>query len=193
MSSDPFFFGYGSLVNTATHAYPRAAPARLSGWGRVWRQTALRPVAFLTAEPRPGVAIDGLIAAVPGHDWAALDQREAGYDRVPVTDGIHHATDAGDIAVYSIPAGKLGEPKTPRAILQSYVDTVLQGYLQVYGEAGLSDFVSTTDGWNVPLILDRDDPIYPRAQRLQSRERDLIDDVISTLPVSPRPRDHFRP
>ena len=50
MSHD-FFFGYGSLVNRATHDFPEAHPARVTGWRRAWRHTDLRPVAYLTAEP----------------------------------------------------------------------------------------------------------------------------------------------
>ncbi|MEO1425117.1 MAG: gamma-glutamylcyclotransferase family protein, partial [Pseudomonadota bacterium] len=65
---DPYFFGYGSLVNRATHAHDDAHPATLRGWRRMWRHTALRPVAFLTVVPAPGSRIDGLIAAVPGAD-----------------------------------------------------------------------------------------------------------------------------
>lgn len=193
MSDDPFFFGYGSLVNTDTHSYPRAAPARLTGWGRTWRQTAHRPVAYLTAEPRPGTAIDGLIAAVPGHDWAALDQREAGYDRVGVTGAITHQANTGEIAVYAIPEGKLGRPDAPRAILQSYLDTVLQGYLRVFGRAGMAGFIATTTGWEVPFVLDRDAPLYPRATGLSARESTLIDSALQDLPLRPCARDHLRP
>ena len=32
----PCFFGYGSLVNRNTHAYPDARPAQLRGWHRLW-------------------------------------------------------------------------------------------------------------------------------------------------------------
>ncbi len=49
---DPHFFGYGSLVNRRTHVYDSAHRATLEGWRRVWRPTALRPAAFLTAVPR---------------------------------------------------------------------------------------------------------------------------------------------
>ncbi|MBL3566709.1 gamma-glutamylcyclotransferase, partial [Rhodovulum sulfidophilum] len=87
---DPFFFGYGSLVNRATHGYRDAVRARISGWRRVWRHTPLRPVAYLTAEPAPGVTLDGLIAAVPGGDWTALDQREYAYDRHAVGKVVDH-------------------------------------------------------------------------------------------------------
>ena len=83
--SDPFFFGYGSLVNLATHAFTDAHPASIRGWRRAWRYTPLREVAFLTAVPDPEAEIEGMIAHVPGGDWAALDEREFAYDRHPVT------------------------------------------------------------------------------------------------------------
>ena len=62
--SDPFFFGYGSLVNRSTHDYPRATRARVRGWARSWKQTNLRKVAFLTAV---GGVIFGLMSL-----WLAL-------------------------------------------------------------------------------------------------------------------------
>ncbi|NDK33898.1 gamma-glutamylcyclotransferase family protein [Rhodovulum sulfidophilum] len=103
---DPFFFGYGSLVNRATHGYRDAVRARISGWRRVWRHTPLRPVAYLTAKPAPGVTLDGLVAAVPGGDWTALDQREYAYDRHAVGKVVDHGLAARiDVHVYAIPEG----------------------------------------------------------------------------------------
>ena len=87
---DAFFFGYGSLVNRATHGFENAHRASVRGWRRAWRGTPQRAVAFLTAVPDPAARIDGLIAAVPGHGWAALDEREHAYDRVHVSDDVHH-------------------------------------------------------------------------------------------------------
>lgn len=84
----PYFFGYGSLVNRATHDFCNAQPAQLTGWRRVWRHTDLRPVAFLTVERDDQSTIDGLIAHVPRDDWAGLDQREWAYDRIPATHAI---------------------------------------------------------------------------------------------------------
>ena len=182
MSGDPFFFGYGSLVNTATHVYDRHHPARLSGWRRVWRHTPIRDMAFLTAEPMDGVEIDGLIAAVPGADWAALDERETGYDRVHVPQGItHQAEDAGHIAVYTIPADKHGPADGERPILLSYLDVVVQGYLQVFGEKGGEDFFATTAGWDTVILDDRTAPQYPRAQVLSQPETDFVDHHLSEL------------
>ncbi len=171
--NDPHFFGYGSLVNRRTHVYASAHRARLTGWRRIWRPTALRPAAFLTARPVPGSEIDGLIAAVPGGDWAALDLREAGYDRAPAGAIDHPLHPAPEIAVYAIPARD--DDVTGSPILLSYLDVVVQGYLHEFGELGVARFFETTDNWTLPIADDRDGPLYPRAQDLKPEEITLID------------------
>lgn len=182
LAHDPFFFGYGSLVNTATHVYDRHHRARLDGWRRVWRHTPFREMAFLTAEPFEGSYIDGLIAAVPGADWAALDLRETGYDRVPLSDGISHEADhAGEIAVYHIPEDKHGPADEDRPILLSYLDVVVQGYLQVFGTEGGQHFFDTTAGWHGPVLDDRAAPLYPRAQVLSRDETRFVDRALADL------------
>ena len=99
----PWFFGYGSLVNCATHDYPQAQTATLNGWRRVWVRTALRDVVFLSIHHAPGHSIDGLVAAVPDADWAALDLREGGYARLEATRDVTHTSRATHIAAYQVP------------------------------------------------------------------------------------------
>lgn len=173
---DPYFFGYGSLVNTATHDFPDPHPARLRGWRRAWRHTHLRPVAFLTAIPDEECEIDGLIAHVPGGDWAALDAREWAYDRVGVTHLVTHQVPRDlDIAVYAVPEGRLLVPSSAHPVLLSYLDVVVQGFSRVFGEAGVERFFDTTTGWDAPILDDRSAPRYPRHQPLTSAETALVD------------------
>jgi hypothetical protein len=47
-------------------------------------------------------------------------------------------------------------------VLLSYLDVVVQGYLQEFDEAGVAHFFDTTDGWDAPLLDDRTHPHYPR-------------------------------
>ncbi|WP_291729847.1 gamma-glutamylcyclotransferase family protein [Leisingera sp. F5] len=177
----PYFFGYGSLVNTATHDYGGARPARLQGWRRAWVHTALREVAFLSAVPCADSGIDGLIAKVPGADWAALDEREFAYDRLPASDRVQHGLEGTpEISVYAVAPGKQNGVTERLPILLSYLDVVLQGYLQVFGEAGLHDFVATTDGWDAPVLDDRTAPRYPRHQPVSAAERKLFDELIDS-------------
>jgi hypothetical protein len=178
-SGDPAFFGYGSLVNRATHDYAVAAPATIGGWRRVWRHTRLRPFAFLSVEPARA-EIDGLIAQVPGGDWAALDTREAAYQRHKVVEGaVANPPDwAGHVEIYAIDPGH-AEPHARHPILLSYLDAVVQGFLREFGAEGVTRFFTTTRGWTA-LHDDRDAPIYTRHQMLSPTERALVDAACDT-------------
>ncbi len=179
--SDPFFFGYGSLVNRATHDFPRAARARVRGWARTWKRTRLRKVAFLTAVEAPGVEIDGLIAAVPGADWTALDEREWAYHRLPVTEITHEHGTVPDVQIYRTKPEHDTDATEEHPILLSYLDTVIQGYLREFGEAGAIGFFETTQGWDAPILDDRTEPVYARAQVLTREERDFVDERLAQL------------
>lgn len=172
--SDPAFFGYGSLVNLATHAYDDPRPAELHGWRRVWRRTHLRRAAYLSVMPCAETTLRGVIAGVPGADWDALDQREAAYQRHDVSEGIRHDGPKAPTAVYQVRSEHVADADD-HPILLSYVDVVVRGYLQMHGHAGVSHFFETTDGWNAAILNDRADPVYPRYQALSKDERALVD------------------
>lgn len=175
----PFFFGYGSLVNRATHTYATAHPAKIKGWRRAWRHVEGREVAFLTAVPDTCSTIDGLIAAVPGADWRALDQREAWYRREIARDLTHDLASAPQVQIYHAPE-ELHRPATAQhPVLLSYIDVVVQGYLAEFGEAGVARFFDTTDGWDAPIRNDRSAPIYSRHQKLSAHEQELVDHYLA--------------
>lgn len=181
-----YFFGYGSLVNTATHGFAETHPARLSGWHRIWRHTHLRDAAYLTVVRSPDSVIDGLIAKVPQQDWAALDAREAAYARVSATHQIDHPLPPSvRIAVYAIPEDRHDTQCASGPILLSYVDVVVQGYLRQFGETGVERFFATTRGWEAPVLNDRDAPRYPRHQPLHPDEIALTDAHLARLGKTP--------
>jgi len=170
----PCFFGYGSLVNRATHGYSSASRARLTGWRRKWVYTQTRGLAFLSVVADVGTTIDGLIAEVPDADWAALDAREYGYARIASGSAVHHPRDpTTDISHYAVPPDTW-VAGSANAILLSYLDVVVQGYLREYGAGGVADFFATTDGWDTPVRDDRSAPQYPRAQVLTAQETALV-------------------
>jgi len=171
--TNPCVFGYGSLVNRATHGYAPARTARLAGWRRAWRYTAHRGGPFLTAVASPTDTIDGLIAAIPGGDWAALDLRETGYERLP--------TPLPGVMVYAVPESGPIDPADRDPIVLSYVDVVFQGYLREFGPRGLDAFVATTDGWHIPILNDRAAPVYPRHQHLTPAETARTDAILRDL------------
>ena len=172
--STPYFFGYGRLVHRATHSYPEARTGTLDGWRRGWVRSRRRDdVVYLTAIADEEAQIDGLIAAVPGADWDALDLREAGYSRhlTPVTS-------PGPVSIYAVDKADL-VPQGAHAILLSYLDVVVQGFVREFGEAGAHRFFETTSGWDIPVRNDRAAPIYPRAQSLTAQETALVDDLLA--------------
>lgn len=169
------FFGFGSLVNTATHKYVAITPARISGWSRVWVNNDLYDHAFLSVVPSANCSIQGLMAEVPGDDWLELDLREVGYSRrvLAAADWCLEITEEGgpltvdvaaqtlqDVQMYQDVAGK---PATQggKSILWSYLETVLYGYYQWFGAHGVHRFIDSTDSW-VNILDDRMSPQYPR-------------------------------
>ena len=184
MIHHPHFFGYGSLVNTATHSYPGIQHATLQGWRRVWRHTTHRMAAFLTVRPDATTTLEGLIAAVPDADWHTLDAREYAYDRHKVTPQITAANIPCGTAVYAVPGSAHIAPSATHPILLSYLDVVVQGYLHRFGEDGVARFFETTDGWHTPILNDRMTPRYPRAQTLTKNETALVDHFIAVNSTS---------
>ncbi len=188
LMKDPYFFGYGSLVNTKSHDYPDPRPATLNGWRRAWVATPRFGVVLLTGVRAPEHSIQGLIAAVPGADWAALDARESGYARVAASHAVDHDHPLQpDIAVYSVaPEHQL--ERDSHMILLSYLDVVVQGFHEVFGETGVKAFFDTTDGWDTPIVNDRADPIYPRHQVLTNAQTALVDDHLDRLSAQVKQR-----
>ena len=185
----PYFFGYGSLVNRNTHSYPDARPARLDGWRRKWVRAEGRDIVYLSVVQDQSTRIDGLIAAVPGADWAALDQREYSYERHASGGAVvHDIVPAPDIAHYAIPL-EIAVDHGDHVILLSYLDVVVQGFLREFGTDGAARFFDTTEGWDTPILDDRAAPLYPRHQTLTPEETGVVDHHIDRLSLRVKSRD----
>lgn len=182
--SDPFFFGYGSLVNRQTHVYSDAHRATLRGWRREWRFCDAYDHTFLSVVHDDTCQIDGLIARVPLADWAALDIREEGYARhaIPAPDLNHAAPHEVAAQIYAVPmdASHLASGESP--ILLSYLDVVTAGFWREYGVDGVARFYATTTGWT-DILDDRARPIYPRAQDVGCVVTGLVGAHIGALGV----------
>ncbi len=190
----PFFFGYGSLVNRATHDYVRASPARVTGWRRQWRHTSLRDVAYLTVQEAPGQRIDGLIAAVPNGDWAALDIREQAYERLRLPDHqvAHDHPEGITVQIYKTRSDSDAPPSVRHPILLSYLDTVVHGYLDVFGERGVHDFFDSTQGWDAPIQNDRHAPIYPRHSAPKGDILAFVDEKLNSVCAKVKQNQPYR-
>lgn len=177
-----FFFGYGSLVNRATHDFYHAAPARIYGWERMWVQTKYAPQKYLSVRKTLAKkSIFGLVAAVPEGGWESLDIRETGYIRLPAHNVEHPFGAKAAIQIYSIPdRAQISCQQARGGILLSYLDVVTQGFSTEFGEKGVAHFFDTTLHWG-KIINDRDNPRYPRCQSLTKAEKMLVDAHIARL------------
>lgn len=177
----PCFFGYGSLVNRRTHGYRILGPARVQGWRRAWRRSPLRERCYLTVVPCETGMIEGLIAELPDADWQALDAREQAYDRVALGSQIRPQDPARDVSIYAISEDRHFSPTKKNPILLSYIDVVVQGYLTEFGPDSAQHFFDTTDGWHAPVVDDRSNPIYVRAQTTSAQERAFVDQALARV------------
>lgn len=179
MSSDwIYYFGYGSLVNRETRpADELASPARLKGWRRVWEHRIQhadlqRRSTSMSIEPMPvdpavsSRGIDGVVVRLEKDLLPVLDQRESGYERLVLPADVFELpaelkTDR--VIVYrSLPQNRnLADDAHP--VLQSYVDCIMAGYQRMFGDNGLQDLISSTRGWERPVLNDRRFPRYPRS------------------------------
>lgn len=190
MSETFRYFGYGSLINDKTRPPNISAEkAVLHGWRREWRVTgqlktswgAKHNVCALSVRRDASCSIAGILVEEPMDNLANLDRREARYDRFPVDVNQGVVTQKAFVYQASSAHAQWGSDEAP--ICLSYIDCVLQGVLHHFGEEGLANFFQTTDGWHVPILNDRDQPIYPRAIELNHVEVELIDAKLKAYDV----------
>lgn len=180
------YFGYGSLVNRATlrTEIVHAVPARLSGWRRSWRPRPDMPgfpAALLTVRAEEGASVDGLLVFDRAENLPAVDRREAHYDRKVVTHdrlaSDHVLPEGLPVFVYEARAEiPFAEHEPP--ILQSYLDAVLQGFLIEHGASAVARFIAETENFHLPILRDRDAPIYPRSVMITPDEQAMFDRLL---------------
>ncbi len=192
------YFGYGSLVNRATRpSGEQAHKARLYGWGRAWSHRVpssnTRPggCTSLTVEKLDNTesGIDGVLVSIPISELPVLDQREAGYQRLELPRRLFDVPEhfVGDsVYVYVSDEHHNFDANPDFPVLQSYIDCVMAGYQQLFGELGVEAFLHSTRGWEKPVDEDRFAPRYPRAVSLSQNQLQHFDALLSNH----RLRDH---
>jgi len=166
-----FIFGYGSLINSASRAVTgktgNAIPARVKGYQRHWSvmspEFGMSSVAVVAKE---GHHCNGVLVEVPESELPSFDQREKGYKRSRVS--VQHLSaygddnlPDGDIWIYH--TEEIVDPHHHCPIALSYADVILAGCIE-HGEEFAQDFLELTNGWQHPLLNDRQKPRYPRVQ-----------------------------
>lgn len=180
------YFGYGSLVNELTWARPyQMQPAEVNNWTREWKHCVDTPfgkVCALTASRSQGRKLQGVLIRCTAAELHEVDLREIGYqrDRLESSD-IEIETAADDKFIYRSKSNCYRDGDENYPLWLSYIEVVLFGYLRVFGEEGVDQFIATTSGWDTPVLDDRLNPIYPRAGQLTPNIRSLIDRKLESV------------
>jgi glutathione-specific gamma-glutamylcyclotransferase len=170
------YVGYGSLVNELTwlqseRRHPERYPVEIQNWTREWAHcvdTPHGPLCVLTAVERAGSRIQGILIRCDAADLAQIDEREAGYDRVELLRGdvLHTSGNLPEkIYIYKSKSSHYRPGGADFPIWYSYAEAVLHGFLSVFKNEGVDEFIRSTSGWTVPLLDDRDNPQYRRSPK----------------------------
>ena len=179
-----YIFGFGSIMNRGTHGenfLPGVAVllSKEFGYERQWNFrsstgfTALG-VSKVSSGNDATLDVNGVLFRVTQSMIPVFDRREVGYEkvRIPlkylefVVSGNNKNIDSSSSLWYKelgpddrlwiyVPLAshkKMADENHP--LLQSYVDTVLQGCLEWGGEAMAEKFIQTTGGWSTYFLND---------------------------------------
>ncbi len=184
-NSNIAYFGYGSLVNLGSLQTPFISAHRvtLKGWNRVWMArpreqdsfASTDGLAFLSVVSAPESKIDGMLITDHASSLPSLDQRESLYTRVNIDQADLHHHDENIVLKdqFLYVADEFPAPDETK-ILRSYLDVVMQGYLHHFGIEGLKNFFDTTMNFDLDILEDRDNPLYPRATQLTHAENETF-------------------
>lgn len=199
--------GYGSLINEESKRETTAAtslniPVEVQGYRRSWNARGFpmgRSTTFMGVLPGPG-SLNGVLYHLldPAADLSLSDERERFYcrrklDSAAVTLLIHDSEDRngtlcvsqGQVWIYVTRPASLAPPSPRFPIVQSYVDVVLTGALQLEQLYGLPGFAArlldTTAWWSPYWVNDR---VFPRRPFVFVPEAIRIDRLLSQHPVT---------
>ena len=182
------FFGYGSLVNELTWAQQyEAQPGEIRGWRREWKHCVSAPfgrVCALTVVPKQDTVVQGVFISCSQTELEILDKREIGYRREVLAAsevGVYSGDNPSTVYIYSSTPKVYRSGSLEYPIWLSYVESVLFGYLRVFGHDGIDRFIESTGGWDAPIVDDRSKPLYPRALQLPIEIRTFIEYKITRI------------
>ncbi|GKZ00196.1 hypothetical protein MPSEU_000972600 [Mayamaea pseudoterrestris] len=212
-TSFDYIFGFGSIINTETHASwllsssassstnsscrldgEIASLSKRLGYQRGWyfRSNTGFTALGVKRVTNDGSSSDmnGVLFRVPKNMLAAFDRREIGYDRIELPlEGVLRQSNTNDnnntqfhiqkhekLWIYVPQPQYCLEADPDHPILQSYVDTVLQGCLEWGGGNMAQRFIHTTTSWSSYFLNDT-----PSSRRpwLYRKQYDVIDQLLS--------------
>jgi len=179
-----YIFGYGSLLNSTsrerTGQTGKPIPAIVHGLTRYWSliddSYVLSPLAVNTGDGQ----VNGVLLNVNQKTLEEFDIREAGYQRVKIPiqniKTFAYFDQSEDVWVYI--TNNIKAPTISSPIVQSYVDTVIYGCLEI-SENFAEHFIKYTLGWEHPIENDRHQPKYSRSTNLTEENHLVIDGLLN--------------
>ncbi|NOH97708.1 gamma-glutamylcyclotransferase family protein [Vibrio sp. 99-70-13A1] len=185
-----YIFGYGSLMNSSSRQLTgqtgEAIPAIVHGlvrhWSKIDDSYVLSPLVVNEGDGQ----VNGVLLKV---DDAALDEfdiRERGYHRIKLSPeqielnaDSQNQTEAFDSqqSIWVYINDEVIAPSKQSPIVQSYVDTVMAGCLEV-SEKFAEHFVTHTKGWHHPFENDRHQPKYNKLAGVAEHHHKVIDGLL---------------
>ena len=166
-----FIVGYGSLINSISRAKTgetgRVWPVKINGFERHWSimstDFGMSSVAVVAQADK---SCNGVLIEIDEAEIPSFDARERGYQRTQICSSqlSCYAMDelpVGTVWIYHSTSIDVPDEVCPIAL--SYADVILAGCLE-HGEAFVMDFLQLTQGWQGPVLNDRNAPRYPRVQ-----------------------------
>jgi len=164
-----YLFGYGSLISknsrSRTGTTGMSYVVRVNGIKRAWNLNVNAvPTTAVGIVKAVGSACNGIIVEINESELPKFDEREGKeYKRIKLDlNSIeflgNEKFDKGIVWAYAVKKPGVASEKYP--IIQSYVDVIISGCLEV-NEDFAKEFVRTTYGWDY-WINDRKEPRYIR-------------------------------
>lgn len=178
-----YIFGYGSLINTSSRQLTgqtgNAIPAIVHGlvrhWSKIDDSYVLSPLIVKQGEGQ----VNGVLLEVDDQALAEFDRRERGYHRIELRPDqvASQQTLIQGVPIWVYVKNDIEAPCHNSPIVQTYVDTVIAGCLEV-SESFAAHFVEHTQGWQHPLENDRHQPKYQNLAGVSAHHHSIIDDLL---------------
>jgi hypothetical protein len=201
-----YIVGYGSLMESSSKrsTEPDAGenlPVVVSGFQRAWNTHGIYPTCYLGVQlSKSATMVAALYRSFPEDGKLGADAREIDYCRVAVDpasikmlDGSSVPTDS-QVWIYVNKPGTLKQADAENPIVQSYVDIVIIGCMELQTRVADSEFdfveqfVKTTGGWSKHWVNDRLMPRrpyihQPKAWEIDSRLQILLPEFVKEVRI----------
>ncbi|MHA2938592.1 gamma-glutamylcyclotransferase family protein [Vibrio sp. RC27] len=191
-----YIFGYGSLMNSSSrqltgqtrHALPVIVQGLVRHWGKIDTTLVASPLVVDIGEGQ----VNGVLLEINHDELANFDKREHGYHRhkidpktinfntQPLGTSKPNKILKDDDLVWVYIKNKPLPPCEKTPILQTYVDTVLEGCLEV-SESFAQFFIDNTIGWQHPIANDRSSPLYINYAGVNQTKLAMIDRLLQPI------------